>query len=84
MFDRKRVLVTSTNWTSNSSSPSARPMSWITSDAIAEYFAGTFDLDWKMGLDRDAVAFAQFEIQQLDPRQGTPRRWCSSTAFSVP
>lgn len=55
VFDRKKVLVTSTNWTENSITKAREAGVLIENTNIAEYYAKTFDLDWEMGLGRDAV-----------------------------
>lgn len=64
IFDRKRVLVTSTNWTMNSITKAREAGVLITSDSIAEYYAKTFDLDWNAALDRNAVPQHLLQIQQ--------------------
>jgi len=66
VFDRKRVLVTSTNWSENSITKAREAGVLIESDTIATYYAETFDLDWNMGLDPDSVPQHLVEMQALE------------------
>ena len=49
LFDRQRVLVSSTNWSENSITCAREAGVLIESPDVAEYYARVFDLDWSVG-----------------------------------
>jgi len=55
IFDRQKVLVSSTNWSENSISRAREAGVLVESAEIAEYFAGVFDYDWSVAWDTKDV-----------------------------
>jgi phosphatidylserine/phosphatidylglycerophosphate/cardiolipin synthase-like enzyme len=51
IFDRQRVVVSSTNWSENSLARAREAGVLIEAPAVAEYFASVFDFDWSIGVD---------------------------------
>jgi phosphatidylserine/phosphatidylglycerophosphate/cardiolipin synthase-like enzyme len=51
IFDRKTVVVTSTNWTENSIARAREGGVVVESPDVAEYYARVFDVDWSIALD---------------------------------
>lgn len=70
IMDRKKVIVSSTNWSENSITMAREAGVLVEDDKVAEYFAKVFDLDWVMGIDPDALPanlFQMMEQMQDDP-----------------
>jgi len=55
IVDRASVVISSTNWSSNSITKAREAGVLIRSDRLAGYFADVFDEDWKEGLKADDV-----------------------------
>ncbi|HEU0068559.1 MAG TPA: phospholipase D-like domain-containing protein, partial [Nitrospiraceae bacterium] len=67
IFDRQKVLVTSTNWSNNSITKAREAGVLIESTAIAQYFTKTFDQDWEAAIPRGDVASHLIDIRrQID------------------
>ena len=62
IFDRKRVIVTSTNWSQQSAAFNREAGVLIESNQIAEFFAEVFDFDWVAAKDPDDIARDQQEL----------------------
>jgi cardiolipin synthase len=67
IIDRKKVLVSSTNWSENSITKAREAGILIRSPAIAEYFARVFDLDWSIAWDPADVPANLLSLQPGSP-----------------
>ncbi|MFN8441233.1 MAG: phospholipase D-like domain-containing protein [Caldilineaceae bacterium] len=67
IFDRKQVIVSSTNWSENSISRAREAGVLIQSAEIGEYFASVFDYDWSIAWD-PSILPANLPLPQQDAR----------------
>jgi phosphatidylserine/phosphatidylglycerophosphate/cardiolipin synthase-like enzyme len=78
IVDRKKVIVSSTNWSENSLAKAREAGVLIESPQIAEYFAGVFDFDWEIAWQPgdvkgatkalfEGVSFSVDEMVEIDP-----------------
>ncbi len=66
IFDRSKVIVTSTNWSQNSVASAREAGVLIESPEIAEYYATVFDFDWQIARSPSDVALDTDNLMALE------------------
>lgn len=67
IIDRRKVIVSSTNWSENSICRAREAGVVIDSPVVAEYFAQVFDLDWSTAISPNAPAMLPRGFISADP-----------------